>query len=151
MAEGFLGAALYNEAEIRKALVNYEASHNKALSLQNVLIQKAIDEYKPNWFYKLFSKGSLWDRYRFWRDEDCISEKSFHGWVMSDVISLYKGTLSEEHYLILSEHTHWYSGVVVTRESYRQIKNLFNGGKDVYLNPPQAAFVNYWKNLEDIK
>lgn len=41
-----------------------------------------------------------------------------------------------------------YLGVWLYKKEHLEIKNLFNDGKDCYLNPSQAAFVNKYKNKE---
>ena len=39
-------------------------------------------------------------------------------------------------------------GIWIFNNQYLEIKNLFNGGKDCYLNPSQAKFINSYKNKE---
>lgn len=137
----FEGMALYTEAEIRSALDNYCIGYDKACEALNSLID-AIEsvEYKPSFLYRLFGVKDLVSRYTFW--DEYVVQYRFIEWCKK------KGYISvpKDYYDIVDPFTPWYTWFkLVKSDEYTQVKNLFNGGKDCYLNPNQAAFVNKYK------
>ncbi|QXN60223.1 hypothetical protein KUA24_156 [Vibrio phage HNL01] len=141
----FLGATLYNKEAIGVALKSYRAEVTRVEDLLDAEYERANFEYQKTltWFDKVLGHRNL-------------NQKFVGGWF----ISVYQ-ELFEEGYMKLSEdditkvsNLSAYSfpnslGVWEFEAEYFQVKALFGGDRDCYLNPRQAAFVNKWKNFLD--
>lgn len=137
----FTGAALYTEDEIRKALHSYEKEVEWADNLLKSKVTYAESRFKPSLWDKIVGNTTL--------------EKKTANMFMTKEEQLYRFgwmELTKEEYKRLDDLNRYdkfnYLGVWLYQQEYLEIKNLFNGGKDCYLNPSQAAFVNKYKNLE---
>ena len=134
----FNGAALYTKAEIGRALDNRKLLNSKYSKIEKLAIKatQSVDvSYKKFGFLWTVSKsdydnllsscdfmfGSYLWRHKWLEDEGYITKWQSEG---------------------INNHCLWYTGEL------RDIKNLYNGGKSCYLNPKQAEFVNYYKNIK---
>ena len=134
----FNGAALYTKAEIGKALDNRKALNTKYIRIEQVAMENTMLVDKS---YKRL--GFLWT-VRKSDYENMMSDCDFmfgsylylHKWLLA------KGYINQAESDGIHNHSHCFSSKV------KAIKNLYNGGKDCYLNPEQAQFVNYYKDVK---
>jgi len=134
----FNGMALYKEEEIRTSLNNNKKLHNHF----NKLLKDAIKLTKSvDTSYRRL--GFLWTVKRTAYEDMEVDCSFLYGkyLYMSDWLVDNK-YLTEKDREGIKQHVRCFEG------EYYQIKHLFNGGKDVYLNPNQAKFVNIYKNID---
>ena len=132
----FMGAALYTKEEVGKALNNRQILNSKYSKIQNEAVQKT--KTVDTSYRRL---GFLWKIERSAYD-DLVEECSF---MFGSYIWRFQWLLANNYITEMQEegiklHLHWYEKQV------KDITNLYNGGKDLYLNPEQAEFVNLYKN-----
>jgi len=132
----FTGMALYTKEEIGKALKNIDSLSNKYEKIEALAVQKTkeTDASFKRW-------GFLWTIKRTAYD-DLVSAASIYGyyyykrqWLLDN------GYIDVNQGLGIRNHCDSWSSTP------SQVKNLYNGGKDCYLNPDQARFVNEYKNI----
>lgn len=133
----FTGMALYTKEEIGRALEAYKKELEWGNNTLNHKIFEAESKFKPTILDKLFGNKSLKDK--------------------KPTFTRYKDWLYHDGYLVFTQDEHkridnlnkFYNmyclGVWLFEDEYNQVKNLYNGGKDCYLNPNQARFVNEYK------
>lgn len=133
----FNGMALYTEEEVGKAIENHITIYNKYYQIQRNAI-KATKETDTS--YRMF--GFLWK-----------VERTAYMDMESDCSSLY-GTyiymfdwLKDKDFITSEERKGINNHVYCWNKEYYSIKDLYNDGRDCYLNPEQAKFVNYYKKL----
>lgn len=143
----FTGAALYTKEEIGKALDNYAIKIDLAEEILKRKVLEAEIGYEP----------SVWDRLRFIKT---LKEKyeanvksdpfrgflSYEGWLMCRgymTLTKQQSDLSQSLQYFVIQYA--FSPEWLHMKEYNQVKNLYNGGKDCYLNPEQAEFVNRFK------
>lgn len=126
-----------SKEEIGKALQNRKTLYEKYKNIEktSMLKTKTVDRsYKRLCF--------LWTIYQpdhgiMWRDCDFVFGTYLYtkDWLKDN------NYITEDDAAGINNHVHYFSSVVT------DIRNLYNGGKDCYLNPAQAEFVNYYKNI----
>ena len=133
----FKGMALYNVDEIRSALEEYRTYINEVKAIIRGKIVQAELDWKPTWWQKLWGVKTL---------KKVYIRQTFH-WGYEYFLIQYKFiTFNEEEEALLEiVGAIGYMDFPLWSSEYNQIKNLFNGGKECYLNPNQAAFVNKFK------
>jgi hypothetical protein len=134
----FKGMALYNIDEIRSALEEYRTSINEVKAIIRGKVAQAELDWKPSRWQKLWGIKTLeqyWKSDTMWRGywsfictESLITFKEYE-WEMLRYVDGDYFTMRLDNWLT----------------EYNQIKSLFKGGKECYLNPNQAAFVNKFK------
>ena len=137
----FEGASLFSKEEIKIALDNY----SKEVLYWNDRLKSEVTRIKDNNLYKLniFQK---------------ISAGSFEG-----LLTNWEGTyktyqyLEEQGYITFTKEEKkrilkisvykypYYLGVWGEETEFNNIVSLYSDGKDCYLNPTQASFVNKWQ------
>lgn len=136
----FLGMALYTKEEIGSALDNYRLRVNTARGIVRKQVALAESEYQPSWWYKLWRELTLFEKYtseRYFMD-------TYHGWLHDNkYITFSKEDESSFYDIDRKGWGNFYMSLWETE--YNQVKDLFNGGKDCYLNPTQCRFVNKFK------
>ena len=139
----FMGAALYTKEEIGKALKAY----NKEVTWADKLLQEktkyAESRFKPSFWDKVSGNTTLYKK----MDNMFMTyaeELFYRDWI----------EFTDEEYSRLDELNAYYNmsylGSWEYERSYLQVKNLYNGGKDCYLNPDQASFVNKYKTKGEL-
>lgn len=136
----FTGMALYTKEEIGCALESYKKEIDWANNLLKDKICEAESKFKPTIWDKLFGNESLKDKQpTFTRYKDWLYGEGYI-------------TFTEDERKRIDTLNRFYNmyclGGWLDEDEYWQVKNLYNGGKDCYLNPNQAAFVNRFKNKE---
>ena len=133
----FLGMALYKEEEIRSALDNFREVYNKVNKMFKDKISVAENNYTPTRWGRFWYGATLKDYYRGnnnWQTYySWLEEGGFITFTEEELVLVFKVNTSCRFYMDKFE------------TEYRQVKDLFNGGKDVYLNPQQARMVNKFK------
>ena len=119
MSDSFNGMALYSKEEIGKALDNKRDLTLYCKKVTNAALDKAKDTETS---YKRL--GFLWSIFRTEFDDIKEDVDPFYG---RDICNLHLNTY---------------------KSTVKEITNLYNGGKDCYLNPEQAKFINSYKNLD---
>ena len=139
----FKGMALYSVDEIGSALEEYRSSINEVKAIIREKVAQAELDWKPTWWNKLWGVKTLeqhWKNDKMW--EGLIMQGYWSFLYSNDFITFNEDELSKLIYVdgkeFSMELSYWLS-------EYYQIKALFNGGKECYLNPNQAAFVNKFK------
>jgi len=134
----FKGMALYNKDEIGSALEEYRTSINEVKAIIRGKVAQAELDWKPTRWQKLWGVKTLkqyWQSDTMWR--------GYWNFLYKDgIISFNEYELEMLRYL---EGSYFSMRLDTWLNEYNQIKNLFNGGKECYLNPNQAAFVNRFK------
>ena len=136
----FTGMALYTKDEIGRALKSYAKEVHWADNLLQTKTKFAEDNFKPSWWQKLFKitlKDTHMDSWKTYYEH--LYDKGYY-------------TFSEEEFkrikYLNAYKNFYYFGNWRFEDECEQVKNLYDGGKDCYLNPNQSAFVNEWKNKE---
>lgn len=136
----FLGMALYTKEEIGSAIDNYKTGLESAKTLLEDLINNAENKWHPSWWDKLWRIETLREKY-----SDGRSWFNYTSWLLNydymEFDNETKETFSPYDFNSTFTYNLSYWGA-----EYTQIRSLFNGGKDCYLNPNQAKFVNYFKD-----
>jgi hypothetical protein len=136
MMTDFRGMAVYNVDEIRSALERYET----AIGAVEIIIQEKVKqaelEWQPTWWQKIRGVKTLREEF----------QNKDNWWSYNRYLDMYDYIKFNEEQLLLLRYLEYswasYSG---WEGEYIEIKALFNGGKECYLNPSQAAFVNTFK------
>tara|TARA_R110002153_G_scaffold58217_2_gene159656 strand:+ start:665 stop:1099 length:435 start_codon:yes stop_codon:yes gene_type:complete len=138
MSDSFNGMALYSKEEIGKALDNKRDLTLYCKKVTNAALDKAKDTETS---YKRL--GFLWSIFRTEFDDIKEDVDPFYGiyWYLEDCL-FDRGYLDKKQRDICNLHLNTYKSTV------KEITNLYNGGKDCYLNPEQAKFINSYKNLD---
>lgn len=142
----FTGMALYTKEEIGRALEAYDQTVAHPKDLVSAKIKQAELDFEPTWLGKLLGVKTLVDMYK---KSDARRSISYDRFVLESKFV----SFTEDEVELLDKYSdkklfcHKYENWVYGNE-YWQVKNLYNGGKDCYLNPNQAAFVNRFKNKE---
>lgn len=140
MMSEFMGMAIYTKEDIGCALKNYKTNHAKAEYILKDAVTRAELNYKPTWMdrvlyratdlYKKYQSADQYDNYEFWLQSKGLLK-------FSEVDSKFIGIFIHSYFFHLDLSN--------CGNEYNQIRNLYNGGKDCYLNPRQASFVNRFK------
>tara|TARA_R110000851_G_scaffold138674_1_gene275452 strand:- start:48 stop:470 length:423 start_codon:yes stop_codon:yes gene_type:complete len=134
----FKGMSLYTKEEISKALNNRESLSNKYKKIGASAVKKTkeTDTSFKRW-------GFLWTVKRTAYDDlisDCHMVYGHYYYIGNWLFA--EGYIDVNQKQGIRDHCDsWLT-------SPSQVKNLYNGGKDCYLNPDQARFVNEYKNIE---
>lgn len=150
MSNCFNGAALYTKDEISKALDAYDKAVKVREDFIDNKVKLAEGKFIPSWWDKLHKIKTLKDKYRRWLHGGSFRWTSYHGWCNDNNLldfSEEDGAWLEE--LSLYEYTYTKFNQWVYTNISEEVKDLYNGGKDCYLNPDQAHFVNKFKNYEE--
>jgi hypothetical protein len=134
----FKGMALYGVEEIGSALEEYRTSVNEVKAIIREKVAQAELDWKPTWWQKLWGVKTL---EQYWKSNTMW--QGYWGFLDSEgFVTFNEDEVSKLTYVDGRDFNmvfyYWSS-------EYNQIKNLYNGGKECYLNPNQAAFVNKFK------
>jgi hypothetical protein len=136
----FLGMALYTKDEIGSAISNYLVRSGNADEVLKSCVRDAEKNWTPSWWDKLWGVTTLYDKYK-----GCATWGDYAKWLSSEGYMVF----TEEQKEIIKVFTYesmFTFNTSLLESTYKQVKNLTNGGKDCYLNPSQAQFVNYFKS-----
>lgn len=134
----FKGMALYNIDEIRSALEEYRTSISEVEAIIREKVAQAELDWKPTWWQKLWGVKTLEE---YWGCSD--SWRSYYNFLYEEVLITF--SIDEFNMIEYIGGEYFCMNLDNWSSEYNQIKNLFNGGKECYLNPNQAAFVNKFK------
>ena len=125
----FTGMALYSQSDIKVALTNYLAYSTGVVKEVHAAVDSAESNYRPSLWNKLLGKTEL---------KDMRSRFSF----MS-----YEAELAHTGYISFDLYFK-YEVLIAFGKSYNSIHDLYGSGRDCYLTPSQAKFVNKFKDME---
>lgn len=138
----FEGAALYQKREIQKSIDNFEFQRKEYKEYYKNVLLDVEANYKPNRMMSFIYGVSLKGRYKessfkFGYGRFLLENKFLNHIKKSILLDIEKVGV-EEFNGLLSVKNDFYI--------YKEIKGLFGDGRQCYLNPKQAEFVNTWKN-----
>lgn len=137
----FTRAALYTKEEIKSALDYYKTEVSWAEGLIKVKVTEAEAKFTPSLWDKIAGHKTLSDRLNnmFMTYEEELFRKGYISFTDLELKRIESLNAYENFYCL---------GVWIFDKQYSEIKSLFNGGKDCYLNPLQAEFINRYKHKE---
>lgn len=138
----FTGMALYSQSDIKAALTNYRIGLDRAKVLLAKFIKEAEDNWQPNWWDKVRGVVTLKHKYM-----DCADYEGYFEFILEENFL----QVGEEDYKVLEPHLFmgmFNSDLSRGSTEYNQITNLYGSGRDCYLTPSQAKFVNKFKVME---
>lgn len=134
----FKGMALYNIDEIGSALEEYRTSINEMEAIIREKVAQAELDWKPTRWQRLWGVKTLEE---YWGCSD--SWRSYYNFLYKEVLITF--SVDEFNMMEHIDGKYFCMNLGNWLTEYNQIKNLFNGGKECYLNPNQAEFVNKFK------
>lgn len=141
----FVGMALYSQSDIKTALTNYKVGLDRAKVLLAKLIKEAEDNWQPSWW------DNLWSLWQVKTLHDKFKSSNTYMNYLSYIETRRYLEFSEEDWDSLQNYyaTGWLtSGLFKWDGECHQITNLYGSGRDCYLTPAQAKFVNKFKDME---
>lgn len=138
----FTGMALYSQSDIKVALTNYKIGLDRAKVLLAKLIKEAEYNWQPSWLDKLWQVKTLHDKF--------VDSSSYTNYLRYLEIRGYI-EFNDEAWEIIGtyyERSLLYTGLSEWAAESHQITNLYGSGRDCYLTPTQAKFVNKFKDME---
>lgn len=129
----FNGAALYTAEEIKNALYNYNQVMCEYSNILDQAEEKYIEDNKGKRYWRFFIFPRPMTKYE-------ILYEGLSEWETTWYKLIRLGYIGQE-----VDRDFMFFGKPRYLDLYNSIKNLTNGGKDCYLNPDQAWFVNKYK------
>lgn len=139
----FIGMALYSQSDIKAALTNYKIGLDRAKVLLAKLIKEAEDNWQPSWWDKLRGVRKFNDKKY---DKDYFNYIGYMN--HKGLLDLDKPEWGNILPYLRMNFTGWRIWTNQLEPEFHQITNLYGSGRDCYLTPAQAKFVNKFKDME---